>query len=106
MDRNTIEFIVGAFFVGIYAFSRFSSTRTDRHLPVSSRYTFALVIYITLTILIYFLLSLVLTAGIALPFIGLREVTDDIRKIFSSEKPSAFHAAAGGVADDRGVAAR
>jgi hypothetical protein len=85
MDRNTIEFIVGAFFVGIYAFSRFSSTRTDRHLPVSSRYTFALVIYITLTILIYFLLSLVLTAGIALPFIGLREVTDDIRKIFSSE---------------------
>ncbi len=85
MDRNTIEFIIGAVFVGIYAFSRFSSTRTDRHLPVSSRYTFALLIYITLIILIYFLLSLALTAGIALPFIGLGAVMDDIRKAFSTE---------------------
>lgn len=85
MDRNTIEFIVGAVFVGIYAFSRFSSTRTDRHLPVNSRYTIALMIYMTLTILIYFLLSMALTAGIAVPFIGLHAVMDDIRKVFSTE---------------------
>ena len=43
LDRYIIEFIVGGLFVSIYAFSRFSSTIVDTHLPANTRYTVALI---------------------------------------------------------------
>ena len=46
-NRAIIEFTVGALFVTLYAYSRFTNTRIEGHLAVNTRYIFALIVYIT-----------------------------------------------------------
>lgn len=81
--RAIIEFAVGVLFVSIYAFSRFSNTREKEQIEVSSRYIFALFIYMFLSIFVYFLLWFLITTGIAIPYLGIGALLDNFKDAFS-----------------------
>lgn len=86
MDRTIFEFLIGGVFVVVYSYSRFSSNKMEDHLEVKTRYLSALLCYIVVCIVLYVALSFVISFGIALPYLGIDKILNDLKKAFPGEE--------------------